>query len=65
MGSGFMAADDIIVVPLGCSTPVILRRDGQGEYRFVGDVYIHGYMEGRAWDELKANQRELREYILH
>ena len=67
MGSGFMAADDIVVVPLGCSTPIILRREGRGEYRFVGDVYIHGFMEGLALDELNAGvrERELREYILH
>jgi len=49
MGTGFMAVDDIVVVPLGCSTPIILRRGGiNGEYEFVGDVYIDGYMEGEA-----------------
>ncbi|KAF4967947.1 hypothetical protein FSARC_4600 [Fusarium sarcochroum] len=52
MGSGFMLAGDIVVVPLGCSTPILLRAEGtQGEYRFVGDIYIDGYMYGRAVEQ--------------
>lgn len=47
LGSGFMTVGDIVVVPFGCSTPIILRPEGDG-FRFVGDVYIHGYMYGKA-----------------
>ncbi|KAH6713208.1 heterokaryon incompatibility protein-domain-containing protein [Leptodontidium sp. MPI-SDFR-AT-0119] len=66
MGSGFMLPGDIVVVPLGCSTPVLLRQEGtRGEHRFVGDVYIHGYMHGRAVDELRVGKKELVKYILH
>ncbi|KAK2676523.1 hypothetical protein RAB80_008709 [Fusarium oxysporum f. sp. vasinfectum] len=32
MGSGFMLAGDIIVVPLGCSTPILLRAEGTQDY---------------------------------
>ncbi|KAH7350762.1 heterokaryon incompatibility protein-domain-containing protein [Rhexocercosporidium sp. MPI-PUGE-AT-0058] len=65
MGSGFMLPGDFVVVPLGCSTPVLLRQEGtRGEYRFVGDVYIHGYMHGRAVDELRDGKREVLKYIL-
>ncbi|KAF6521928.1 hypothetical protein HZS61_013456 [Fusarium oxysporum f. sp. conglutinans] len=32
MGSGFMLAGDIIVVPLGCSTPILLRAEGTQVY---------------------------------
>lgn len=66
MGIGSMLLGDIVVVSLGCSTPVILRPEGtRGEYRFIGDVYIHGYMNGRAVDEWKNNKREMRKYVLH
>lgn len=66
MGSGFMAAGDTVVVPLGCPTPVLLRPEGpRGEYRYVGDVYIHGYMEGKAVQQWQNGERELRKFVLH
>ncbi|KAJ4348103.1 uncharacterized protein N0V89_009475 [Didymosphaeria variabile] len=66
MGSGFMAAGDTVVVPLGCPTPVLLRPEGpRGEYRYVGDVYIHGYMDGRAVKHWQSGERELRKFVLH
>lgn len=61
-----MARGDVVVVPYGCSTPVLLRPEGSssgsgyGEYRFVGDVYIHGYMDGEA---MEKGSRE--EFLLH
>lgn len=66
MGSGYMIGGDIVVVPLGCSTPILLRPDGRpGEYRYVGDVYIDGYMHGEAVEELEAGlDRVVSEYIL-
>ncbi|KAE9966629.1 hypothetical protein EG328_008794 [Venturia inaequalis] len=65
MGSGYMKEGDLIVVPFGCSTPVIIRQLGnRGEYRFVGDVYINGYMYGMAVDELDDGRRELTKYVL-
>lgn len=66
MGSGFMAAGDTVVVPLGCATPVLLRPEGpRGEYRFVGDVYIHGYMDGEAVRHWQKGEREVRKYVIH
>jgi hypothetical protein len=66
MGSGFMLPGDIVVMPLGCSTPVLLRLEGtRGEYRFVGDVYIHGYMRGKAVDQWEDRKREVSKYVLH
>ncbi|KAF2113606.1 heterokaryon incompatibility protein-domain-containing protein [Lophiotrema nucula] len=62
----FMTVGDIVVVPLGCSTPIILRPGGRnGDYRFVGDAYIHGWMHGRAIDECKAGRRWKQEYVLY
>ncbi|KAL2107962.1 hypothetical protein VUR80DRAFT_4457 [Thermomyces stellatus] len=64
MGTGSMAAGDIVVVPLGCYSPVILRPEGPGLYRFVGDVYVDGYMYGEAIDEWEKGRKELDEYVL-
>ncbi|KAK0704485.1 heterokaryon incompatibility protein-domain-containing protein [Lasiosphaeris hirsuta] len=65
MGSGFMALGDKVVVPLGCDSPVLLRPEGRhGEYRFVGDIYIHGYMRGRAMEPLRRGGRADK-YVLH
>lgn len=65
MGSGFMVPGDIVVVPLGCSTPILLRETGvHGEYIFVGDVYIHGYMDGKAVQKWRKGDAELKKYVL-
>ncbi|RGP79537.1 hypothetical protein FLONG3_2285 [Fusarium longipes] len=66
VGSAAMLPGDIVVVPLGCSTPVLLRPEGtQGEYRYVGDIYIENYMFGKAVDQWQAGQRGLKKYVLH
>lgn len=66
MGTGLMTRGDVVVVPLGCSTPVVLRPEGD-EYRFIGDVYIHGYMDGRAVRECNedSRRRQVRSYVIH
>lgn len=66
LGSGFTAVDDVVVVPFGCSTPILLRQEGRKkEYRYVGDVYIDGFMMGEAVEQWRSGQKELRKYLLH
>lgn len=66
LGTGFMDPKDEVVVPLGCSTPVLLRPEGnRGEYRFVGDIYVDGYMHGKAVEDLNSDKRRLKRYIIH
>jgi hypothetical protein len=49
MGSGYMTVGDLVIVPFGCSTPILLRAESRREeYRYVGDVYVDGYMHGEA-----------------
>ena len=64
MGTGFMDPDDVVCVPLGCSTPVLLRPDGKGQFQYVGDDYVDGYMYGRAIDHLQSGRKEIREFII-
>lgn len=42
---------DVVVVLFGCSVPVILRqqRSAGGKFwKFIGEVYIHGIIDGEA-----------------
>lgn len=67
MGSGYMTIGDIVVVPFGCSTPILLRPVGQqNEYVYVGDIYVDGYMHGEAVQEMETgiSDRSVSKYIL-
>ncbi|XXG95846.1 hypothetical protein Hte_002117 [Hypoxylon texense] len=64
MGTGFMDPGDIVCVPLGCSTPILLRPEANG-YRYIGDAYVYNYMQGRAIDEYDEGKRPVRKYVLH
>ncbi|KAI0415158.1 heterokaryon incompatibility protein-domain-containing protein [Xylaria grammica] len=66
MGTGFMSPDDIIIIPLGCRTPILIRKEGnkEGRYRFIGDVYLDGYMYGRAMRQLDAGERKVEKFVL-
>ncbi|KAH6984253.1 heterokaryon incompatibility protein-domain-containing protein [Ilyonectria sp. MPI-CAGE-AT-0026] len=39
---------DIIVVFLGCESPIALRPQGGGSYKVMGECYIHGLGDGAA-----------------
>ena len=60
LGSGYMIAGDLVVVPFGCSTPILLRPEGRrDEYCYVGDVYIDGYMHGEAVAEMEEGSSKV------
>ena len=55
---------DLVCIFYGCSVPVIIRKYGQ-HYRFVGESYIHGLMDGAAVDQPSLrNTMEEREFVL-
>jgi len=39
---------DVMVVLLGCSSPIVLRPTDSGQYLVVGEAYCDGYMDGEA-----------------
>jgi hypothetical protein len=43
---------DIIAVLFGCTTPMVLRPTADKRYEVVGEAYVHGFMEGKAMDDL-------------
>ncbi|RFU74804.1 hypothetical protein TARUN_7428 [Trichoderma arundinaceum] len=42
---------DSIALLSGLHMPVILRPDDQGQYHYVCHAYIHGLMDGKAWEK--------------
>lgn len=70
LGSASAALDDLVCVPIGCRTPIILRKEEDGEYRYVGDAYVDEYMYGKAVRHLLEPRRGDRDgqpclYRLH
>lgn len=69
LGSGFMCHGDLVVVALGCRTPIILRpqgttEDGTPVHRFVGDMYLHGYMDGEALREDGVARKKRQRFLI-
>jgi hypothetical protein len=47
------AKDDVICVLQGCSVPVVLKKDLEGEsYSLLGECYLHGFMSGEAFSRV-------------
>jgi hypothetical protein len=63
LGTGAADPGDLICVLLGCSTPIILRKV-KDYYLYIGDVYVDGYMYGKAIDELNNGTRQLQTFEL-
>lgn len=68
LGTGFMDYGDVVVVALGCPTPIILRRQGVTEegktvHSFVGDMYLHGYMQGEAL-QTAGGEKDVMDFLI-
>ncbi|KAF2184176.1 hypothetical protein K469DRAFT_634359 [Zopfia rhizophila CBS 207.26] len=49
---------DFICVLFGCSVPVVLRQCGStGAYRFIGECYVDGFMNGEAMQSERAFEK--------
>jgi hypothetical protein len=64
LDSNFERKEDSVVVPLSCSTPILLRRQGQ-EYVYVGHTYVDGYMHGRAVEEPNEGMLQLQPFMIN
>jgi len=54
---------DIVCVLMGCSVPVILRKEGQ-QYVLRGESYIHGIMDGQAMKGLESGLYALQDFAI-
>lgn len=43
--------DDVVMIARGATVPYVVRRVGDGTFRFVGEAYVHGVMDGEAVEE--------------
>lgn len=67
MGPPRLQKGDIVCVFLGCSCPLIIRKEND-HYILVGEAFVKGYMYGKAvyeWDESCLGQRRLTRIALH
>ena len=55
---------DLVCVLPGCKFPVVLRTEGK-HYILIGEVYVEGYMQGKAMDELKEGKFQLETFEIH
>jgi hypothetical protein len=58
--------EDIVVILVDCSAPVLLRQRGnkEGEYVFIGTCYVHGIMHGEAVEKLEADDPFPDDFII-
>jgi hypothetical protein len=53
---------DLIVIVLGCSTPLVIRPHGD-TFQMLGEAYVQGLMDGEAMRKLADGHYELREFV--
>jgi len=46
LAPGSSEKGDVVVIFRGAKFPYVLRRNGDGTYRFLGEAYVHGIMYG-------------------
>lgn len=46
LGPASAEEGDLVVVILGCEVPFLLRKEDGGNYRLIGEAYVHGIMFG-------------------
>lgn len=54
---------DLICILLGCSVPVVLRATGC-YFIYIGDVYLDGYMSGRAVAEGNDGKLSFQDFVI-
>ena len=53
---------NVVCILLGCSVPVILRKQANGQsHKVISEAYIHGVSEGEAMDWLEAGHHSLED----
>jgi Heterokaryon incompatibility protein (HET) len=57
MGPSSMAPGDRIFTLLGGDVPFMLRATAAPEYNLVGEVYVHGIMDGELWNVTNGGKR--------
>jgi hypothetical protein len=48
LGPRTVEVGDVVTVLLGCDSPLVLRPNGLGQFKVIGEAYCHGVMHGEA-----------------
>lgn len=64
LGTLFTRPGDVCCIFFGIPIPVLLRETGDGNYRLVGDSYVHGVMGGELIEQLTKGEFERRKLVL-
>lgn len=66
LGPQRTSVGDKVVILLGCSVPVILRREPSFSaiYTIIGECFIQGVMDGEAIEDLKDRKYNLEDFVL-
>ncbi|KAH6699937.1 hypothetical protein BKA64DRAFT_714229 [Cadophora sp. MPI-SDFR-AT-0126] len=60
-----MEPSDIIAIFAGAKVPYVLRAfKDQDKYSLIGECYVHGLMEGEAFEELEQGKRKLETFAV-
>lgn len=62
LGSEETSIEDTVVVLSGGNLPFVLRQKGAGKYKFGGECYLHGVMDGEAMN--KAMEEDIQLFVL-
>ncbi|SMQ48515.1 unnamed protein product [Zymoseptoria tritici ST99CH_3D7] len=57
LGPMGLREEDVIAVLFGGQTPFVLRPLRDGRYKFIGECYVHGIMDGQAMQQHRAENR--------
>jgi hypothetical protein len=63
LGPSSLTQGDIICVLLGCDAPTIICKEGD-HHIFVSETYFHGYMDGKAIQEMNEGKIQLQKFTL-
>lgn len=56
---------DLVCVLFGCSVPVVLRlTPDEDMYNFIGECYLHGFMDREAITGLEMGEFRIRDFVL-
>jgi hypothetical protein len=64
LGPWLTQPGDICVVLFGAGAPFVLRPNGNGEYRLLGEAYIGGIMNGELKGMFSESQLEVQEFVI-
>jgi hypothetical protein len=64
IGPGTATEGDILCIPLGCMSPVVLR-PYEGYYTLIGETYVHGFMHGEAIELLEEGKLKVQHFEIH